>query len=209
MSRSAATTRHALGWPPGSIRALLALMVAGLVCALMLIPPRDPDKPTPIPAYLLYLLFLILGHYFAARGSSVGQTHALTDQPLWLPRHTIRLLLLVGLVGTCVYKIVTDRHAFDEQWEVTARAMQDWPLLPLIVQLAFFAGVILRWIIGPQPGPWFQDLEAWFSLIAVLLMSITTLMHLVIYPSLSEYPNLPFWEGMLASVVAFYFGERS
>src|SRR5262245_13818143 len=80
-------SRHAFGWPPGSIRAVLTLLVVGLVCALVLTPPQR-NEPTPIPAYLLYLLFLILGHYFAARGSSPGeQGHA---APLWLPAGTVR-----------------------------------------------------------------------------------------------------------------------
>src|SRR5277367_6699222 len=92
------TPRHALGWPQGSVRAMLAIMVVGLTCALMLIPHHD--KPIPIPAYLLYLLFLILGHYFAARGHSRVQTDAGVRHPLNLPRGCIRLLLLASLTGT-------------------------------------------------------------------------------------------------------------
>src|SRR6266481_1538596 len=107
-----APPRHALGWPPGSVRAMLSLLVVLLICALMLIPPHDPGKPTPIPAYLLYLMFLVLGHYFAARGHmrrvGEGEGHPWNQQPLYLPRFCVRLILLGSLVGTSIYRYVTD-----------------------------------------------------------------------------------------------------
>jgi hypothetical protein len=206
MSTVPMVPRHALGWPQGSIRAILALMVALLVCALMLI-PHDP--PIPIPAYLLYLLFLVLGHYFAARGSTRGQSDAWHRQPLWLPRGCIRLLLLGTLTATAIYRFSTDRKGFEDQWVASVKSLQEVPLLPVVVLGGFFLGALLRMIIGQQPPAWFQDFEAWVSLIAVLMMAIATMIHLVIKPSLSEEWSLPVWEGMLSAVVAFYFGERS
>jgi hypothetical protein len=204
-----APPRHALGWPPGSVRAMLALLVVGLVCALMLIPPREPGKPTPIPAYLLYLLFLVIGHYFAARGNMRSESNAWSEQPLYLPRGCVRLFILVSLVATCVYRYVSDEAGFEAQWLLSVQALQAYPLLPVIVLIGFFSGALLRMIIGRHPPAWWQDLEAWMSLIAVLLMGVGTMIHLVIDPSLSEPMSLPFWEGLLSAVVAFYFGERS
>jgi hypothetical protein len=202
-------TRHALGWPQGSIRALLALIVAGLVCALMLIPPREADKPTPIPAYLIYLLFLVLGHYFAARGSARGQSSAWSQQPLWLPRGCVRLLLLASLSATCIYRYTTDPDGFQAQWLESVEALKDAPMLPVVVLMGFFVGALVRMIVGQQPPAALQDMEAWLSLIAVLLMAVATMIHLVINPSLTENLNPSVWEGILAGVVAFYFGERS
>src|SRR5439155_15657329 len=95
--------RHAFGWPPGSIRALLTLLVVGLVCALMLM--STVEKPLAIPPYLLYLLFLILGHYFAARGARGHQAPG-EAPPLHLPRGSIRLIILVALVGTIGWQLV-------------------------------------------------------------------------------------------------------
>src|SRR5262245_44796776 len=55
---------RAFGWPPGSIRALLTLIIVALVCALLLISKHgDPPRPVPIPAYLGYLLMLVVGFY--------------------------------------------------------------------------------------------------------------------------------------------------
>jgi hypothetical protein len=199
--------RHALGWPQGSIRALLTIMIVGLICALMLIPQHG--QPIPIPAYLLYLLFLVLGHYFAARGRERGQSDAWYHQPLWLPRGCIRLLLIASLAGTCIYRYSTDPVGFEHQIQASVESLQEVPLLPVVVLAGFFAGAVLRMIIGRQPPPWFQDFEAWTALMAVLLMAVATLIDLVINPSLSERLSLPTWEGILSAVVAFYFGERS
>src|SRR5262249_20410289 len=202
-----APPRHALGWPEGSIRAILALMVVGLVCTLMLVPMRG--KYLPIPPYLLYLLFLVLGHYFAARGHARPQGDAYGRQPLWLPRGSIRFVLLASLIGTAIYRNTTDPEGFEQQWLESVQSLKDYPMLPVIVLAGFLLGALLRMIIRSHPTAWFQDLEAWLSLIAVLLMSVATMIHLVIDPSLGERMDLPFWEGLLAAVVAFYFGERS
>jgi hypothetical protein len=183
------------------------MMVVGLVCALMLLPPRE--KPTPIPAYLLYLLFLVLGHYFAARGSTRGQSSAWSQQPLNLPRGSIRMLLLVSLSATCIYRYVTDQEGFQAQWLESVEALREAPLLPVVVLMGFFLGALLRMVIGQQPPAWFQDFEAWVSLMAVLLMAVATLIHLVINPSLTEDLHPAVWEAILSGIVAFYFGERS
>ncbi len=204
---TATTPRHALGWPPGSIRAILALMVVGLICALLLI--RSHDQYVTIPAYLWYLMFLTLGHYFAARGSARGGSDSWKEQPLWLPRGCIRLVLLAALSATVIYRYVTDPASFEEQMERSLRSFTSYPMLPIIIQGCFFVGALLRMVIGQYPPAWVQDFEAWLSLIAVLLMAIATMIHLVINPSLSEELSLPFWEGMLCGVIAFYFGERS
>src|SRR5260370_37946074 len=71
--------RHALGLPAGSVRALLAFMVLGLLWALAY-SAQEKDLPVTF-VYLQYLMVLILAHYFAAHGSSIGgQTH--TRSPL-------------------------------------------------------------------------------------------------------------------------------
>jgi hypothetical protein len=198
--------RHALGMPPGSVRAVLALMVVGLVCALMLIPS---EKPLAIPAYLTYLLFLVLGHYFAARGSTRNQPDPWNRQPLHLPRGFVRLVLLAALTATSIYKHTKDPTAFADQWKASVDALQEVPLLPVVILAGFFAGALLRMLIGHHPPAWYQDFEAWISLIAVLMMSVATLITLVIDPTLSARMALPVWESILSGVVAFYFGERS
>jgi hypothetical protein len=49
---------YAYGWPAGSVRALMALVVFGTLWVLMVL---RPDQG--VPEYLRDLLFIILGHY--------------------------------------------------------------------------------------------------------------------------------------------------
>src|SRR3954452_9721858 len=56
---------HAFGWPGGSVRALMALLVFGTLWGTILL---RPDRE--LPEYLKDLLFIILGHYFAVRARS-------------------------------------------------------------------------------------------------------------------------------------------
>src|SRR3954452_177808 len=87
---------HALGLPEGSIRALLALMICGLVGPLHL-----PHIDVSAPAYLRDLLFIILGHYFASRRSA-EEAPAPGPPPLFLPHGSVRLALIAGFVATAV-----------------------------------------------------------------------------------------------------------
>ena len=59
---------HALGWPSGSVRALLAVLIFATTWGLMILRPTQE-----VPDYLSDLLFIIMGHYFASRG---GPTRA-------------------------------------------------------------------------------------------------------------------------------------
>src|SRR5256885_5371954 len=74
--------RHPLALPAGSIRALLAFAVLGMMCTIVL-----TTKEGPLPlffVYLTYLVILILAHYFAAHGNSIARTPG-ERQPLALP----------------------------------------------------------------------------------------------------------------------------
>jgi hypothetical protein len=209
----AATTplpRYALGLPAGSIRAILAFMVFGLIWALLLIP--EP-RPVPIPLYLYYLMFLILGHYFAARGHTHVPAGSRERPPLYLPRGTIRFLIFAGFAAVVGWGLYNDPR-FAERLQPDVK---EQPYLLLVIVGAFFVGIVVsavgkRLLTGPEGLPfWFQDLEAWVALLAVLGLIGATIIHLVINPSVApeQRLNLPNWEGFLGALVAFYFGARS
>jgi hypothetical protein len=70
--------------------------------------------------------------------------------------------------------------------------------------------VLVRMVVGREnPPAWLQDAEAWLSLLAVIGLSVAAVIHAVINPSLDRSISLPSWEGFLAVMIAFYFGERS
>src|SRR4051812_1041118 len=84
---------HALGLPAGSIRALLAILVFGTIWGLLALRPARE-----VPDFLRDLLFIILGHYFASR-RRVDRGDEPGPSPLFLPKGSIRLLLVGGCVG--------------------------------------------------------------------------------------------------------------
>jgi hypothetical protein len=201
------STRHALGLPAGSVRALHTLLIVGLITALLLM--SHGDQVLPIPAYLQYLLFLAIANFYAAHGHSIARGGEPRPSPLHLPAGFVRLLIFLVLVGVVVFKVITDQAGLQAQLNASMAELPKYPWMPLIILAGFFLGVVFRWITGGERAFWAQDLQAWFTLVSALLLGGAVLIHLVINPSLETPLQLPGWESFLAAVVAFYFGERS
>lgn len=202
MSTVVVPRRHALGLPPGSVRAVHVLMIVGLVCAILLHPNH-----MPIPPYLLYLLFMVLGHFFAAHGVTIAASHA---SPLYLPAGLIRVLVIVALGGSIGWKLYSEEAALYQQFEQSIDLLKAQPFLPLVLLGAFFLGVSVRAIVGREAPPVaLQDIEAWLSIMASVGLGIAVIYHLIIAPTLEHPTSLPEAEAVLAAVIAFYFGERS
>lgn len=203
MSTASAYKRHALGLPAGSVRSLHVLLVVALFCIVLLIPPKDPNKPVPLPPYILYLMFIILGHFFAHQ-SAEGH-----GSPLHLPRGLIRLLVILALGAAIGWKLYSDAGGMQTQFEASVDELKKQPLLPVIILGGFFLGILLRLAVGGDHAPWFQDVKAWTSIVALVGLGIAVIIHSVINPSLENPVSMPHWEGILGAVIAFYFGERS
>jgi len=208
MSNPILERRHALGLPAGSVRAIHVFLIVGMTTALLLNPM---DLAVAIPPYLIYLLFLMVGHYFAAHGVTIASGDANHPKPLFLPGGTVRLLVIAALAGTIGWKYSQNPEALLRQFDLSMEAMRHQPFTPALILGGFFVGVILRGIVGRTHPPRFiQDFEAWISLLAGIGLAAAAVIHLIINPSL-EAPVLswPLWEGILGAVVAFYFGARS
>lgn len=201
--------RHAFGLPPGSVRAMLALLIAATICGTLAL---RPDRE--VPSYLRDLMFIILGHYFAVRGRARGSPEgpdAGAPPPLYLPRGTVRLLLVLGFVA------------------VAALLARQGRLLPidenpgsvtLLLVGGFLLGALLKWVLGRfstggKPR-WYRILEDAKAVVA--LASAAVLVVLCwdqAWPFLPEamsgtIPRLgehgP--EHLAAALVGFYFGSR-
>lgn len=207
MNEIPAVRRHALGLPAGSVRAAHVLAIVGLVCALIVIPSREVMV---IPPYLIYLLFIIIGHYFASHGvtiASVGSEHA---KPLYLPGGFVRFLVIIALSLAVASQIVLDSPRLEAQYDRSLEMLRRQPLMPVLILGGFFVGTILRAVVGrANPPHWLQDFEAWVSLLALVGLLAASVIHLIINPSLEQPRDLPAWEGILGAIIAFYFGERS
>jgi hypothetical protein len=195
----------------------LAFGVLGYLWLLVLRPTGEPDSSAVKQAvnqqislafiYLQFLMILILGHFFAAHGNTIGKRVSYRS-PLGLPSGSVRLLLLAGYLGQAVYLYRT--HA-----EFELPKTGDVVILLLVMISAFMLGYFLTHLIRAVSGgtlpAWAQDMQAWFALLALVVLGLILLVRLVINPGVSEMVQIPLdqAEAVLAGLVGFYFGARS
>jgi hypothetical protein len=198
-----APVRHPLGLPPGSVRAVLALMIAGLFWLLLVLPDSYEER---VPLFLYVLLGLIMV-FFGAHGHTIGH-HIMGHSPLYLPRGLLRAFLILGtaaLLGWLYYSY-PERTTLRLTPAENQLAFWHWLLL------AAFGGFGFGYLVGK--GPWrrsaaFQDLIAWVSLLAMIGLVIETIWMVFVKPSMEKSPDLLSFETVLTAVVAFYYGARS
>jgi hypothetical protein len=207
---TAYSQRHPLGLPAGSVRSILILLVVGMICLLLLTTPVMNNEYQPIPPYLVYLLFLVVGSFFSAHGGSIGQ--AGQPSPFYLPHGVFRLIILAGMVATIVWKITNDYDVLESQARATFNELQKQPFLPLVILGGFFVGHLVRFLAsGLGQSAAYQDILAWIALVAVILMAADILITVVVNPSLRQAPplDLSAFEAGIAAIIAFYFAARS
>jgi hypothetical protein len=210
---TATPQRHALGWPAGSIRALLALGILAYLWILALVRDRDGKPLLHEPhasqafVYLQFLMVLILAHFFVAHGKTIG-AHLSPRSPLGLPRGSMRIILLAGYLGLAYFLYATSLEF--EMPETGPVILQLAVLLSAFILGHWITAVILWLGRGVLPA-WFQDVQAWFALLGLLLLGIVVIVRLVINTSLpfEKQLNLGTTETVLAGIVGFYFGARS
>jgi hypothetical protein len=195
--------RHPLGLPAGSVRALLALLVLGVLWLLAL----RPDQQIPVVyVYLQYVMILILASFFAAHGSSIGR-HISQHHPLRLPGGTVRFVLLTGYLALVAW-LFYNKAEFEP--------MPTAPLiLPLVLLTAFFLGYLTTRLVKAVstngiPPDWFQDVQAWLALLAMLGLAVIVL-SVFIRPTIRadlQFDTM-YLEMGVSAILGFYFGARS
>jgi hypothetical protein len=200
---------HALGLPSGSIRALLALLIFATTWSLLVLRPSRE-----VPDYLRDLLFIIMGHYFAARRRS-DQGDEPGPPPLYLPRGSVRLILIAGSAAVALV-------LFQRGQLTTPRSNPG--VVTLLLVGGFLLGVVLNAVSdalserGYRPPRLAEDLRALVSLAAALILVVLVLNRLLLFfPQERIDAILSPWvlidrygpEHVLAAVVGFYFGSRS
>ncbi|WP_435008673.1 hypothetical protein P12x_005880 [Tundrisphaera lichenicola] len=200
---------HAFGLPSGSVRALLAILVFGMAWALLVLRPTEE-----IPNYLRDLLFVIMGHYFASRRRVAPEVDP-GPPPLYLPRGSVRLILVAGCLAVA---------AFLFRRGDLAQVRQNPAAVTLLMVGGFLLGVGLNAAItwwrdrGHRPHRAFEDLRALASMVAAIALAglVANRLHPLIPPEqvdslFSGWVHLGRFgpENLLAAVVGFYFGSRS
>jgi uncharacterized membrane protein len=194
--------RHPLGLPQGSVRAVLSLTIVGLLWLLLLLPA---DKDVQVPLYLYFLLGLVLV-FFGSHGRSIAP-QGTNRSPLGLPRGSIRGIIVLGTVAVFAWCFHSNPSLLMARLTPTPEQLPQWPYLLMVLLGGFLLGWIIR--LGPWKNLyWFQDVQAWFSLVAIILLGAEMVIRLFIRPHMEEELDLPVVEEILVGVVAFYFGVR-
>jgi hypothetical protein len=155
--------------------------------------------------YLNIIMVLMLAHFFVAHGHSIHGP-ASTRSPLGLPRFTVRIILLAGYLGLAYWLYV---HKPKFEMAETGPIILMLAVLFTAFMIGFVLTSIVRFLWGGSLPYWFQDIQAWFALVALFLLGILVLIQLVINPSLELPLSLGNVELTLAGFVGFYFGARS
>jgi len=191
-----------LGLPRHSVRATLALFLCGTLWYLTL-------NERPIPDILWESVLLVIAFYFGLRSTAPVSTvpvatggsavdRARVPQPLYLPRGSVRFVLLAGFFGLV-------------GWEWFRRGSLPGQII-LIMQVltSYVSGYVFSSILirrarrggGPvRAVTWLRHLLAAGSVGIVGAMCAS-----FVFGQPSWMPNIP--ENFLAWTVAFYFGSR-
>ncbi|CAK0738201.1 conserved membrane hypothetical protein [Gammaproteobacteria bacterium] len=191
---------HPLGLPPGSIRAIVALTVVWVFVWL-----TWHDRPVGL--LLSEAMLIILAHYFASRQLLMVPTrlqpyledhHLITQEanPLWLPRHTIRFIILAVLFLTGVMLLARGElfqsNGFDN----------------IFLIFVYLLGVVVNHIRGRRGiRPLSRWLRLWIHLKALLVVLACFIILLAALANGLEDPP----EGLdhiLLGWILFYFGSR-
>lgn len=188
-----------LGMPVGSVRALLTLFVVAVVVV-------NVARGQHLEVLWTETLLIAMAHYFTARRFVALSPDVLSrlqlegviekeSNPLWLPRHSIRIIIL-GAFGWLGYLIYKQNRLSDTE----AVSM-------LGIVAAYVAGSFVRSVTGwissktnRRPSSAWGDFKAIVVLVAVISVGIFELAGVEILPQYAHRIAL--------CMMLFYFGSR-
>ncbi len=190
-----------LGMPTGSVRALLTLIVVAVVVFNLAVGTDDLD------VIWVETLLMALAHYFTSRRfvelpkdvrQRLEQEGILEEEqhPLFLPKHSIRLLLIAAFVGLTAY-LYRENRLWDPR-PATLLGMIGAYLLG-----AFFRSITRWWHRrrATPPSRFWGDAKALTVLgtVAVVALCEFTGMRDVLHPMVHK---------VAMGLLLFYFGSR-
>jgi len=189
-------TAPPLGLPPGSVRAILALLLCGSLWYEVL-------KGVPPATILVESSLLVVAFYFGVRstapvGTPVIPTSVPVSHPLRLPRGSVRGILLFGFFAIFAYLWIRDRSL-----------AQEFVLISQVLG-SYLTGFVIASILerrqrlGKRPSvvvAVFRHVNAVGAIVLTLYMCGVLLAGWFQY-----YPQIT--GNSLAWIVAYYFGSR-
>ncbi len=189
-----------LGLPAGSVRALLTLTIVAVVVS-KLAQKRELD--------ILWIetLLIALAHYFTSRRfvalppavvKRLEQEGVIDKEqhPLFLPRHTIRTLILAAFAGLAIY-LYREQRLFEPR-ELSLLGIVAAYVLGAVVR--GISGWIGRWRSG-RPSRLWGDAKAVVVLSAIALVAVPEFLD-------SGHLLPPEAHKVALGLVLFYFGSR-
>ena len=192
--------RPPLGLPSGSVRALLTLLIVAVVITQVV-------RGREVEPLWTETLMIALAHYFTSRRfinlapdvmrrlETEGRVEA-EAHPLYLPRHTVRALLILVFVGLAVYLFRQDQ------------LLQPPALSILGVVFSYMLGILARalllwWTKGRKTNTiqWWEDIKA---LVVLLALMLTAGAYLLDRSDLVPHQV----RNATLGLVLFYFGSR-
>ena len=181
--------RSPLRLPSGSVRALLTLMIVIVVIAQMI---RGQD----VESIWTETLLIALAHYFTSRRfiklppevmhRLASEGHVEVDaNPLFLPRCSIRFILIAAFTGVAIYLYRQGR-------------LFDTPALSLL-------GVVFAYLLGVVASV--RQVRGWENVkaaVVLLVLAYTAGAYLLDRGEL--VPHI--WRNITLGLVLFYFGSR-
>ena len=202
-AKPTATTSGALSLPSGSIRAILTLMTVGFITL-------QTARGERVSLLWFESLMIVLAHYFASR-RLVQLPRELREKliadgileaepnPLYLPRHSLRLMIIAAFVALAVYLYQNNR-------------ILDPVAVPIFIAVgSYFLGIgfhsVMAWRRPAQKGPRkagrFEDIKAIVTLVAMVLVIVLQITGLH-----SSIPYTDKLEALPLALMLFYFGSR-
>lgn len=193
-------TRTTLGLPRGSVRALLTLIIISVVVT-------ETVRGNNIPFFWTETLMIALAHYFTSRRFMQLPNEVIRQleeeghiekesNPLYLPRHSIRIIILVTFIALGIY-LYRENRLFN----VAALSILGSVFAYLV---GFLVKPLIDWYYKGKDKEslyWWEDIKA---VVVIIVLAISAGCYLVNRPDLLP---LYFRNGSLC-LVLFYFGSR-
>lgn len=196
--------------PVGSVRALIALGTLGTLWAIVATGKFAAESfaATESLRYLQLAAILVLSYYFAQRGApkqAPAEAGSAGWAPLFLPRGTIRTIIVCGFIGVTVQ--LFRMHWLDVDDLLSAPGPQSDMALFLLCIHAFFLGKILDGVGKRTFARWFEaGARAAFGhvrAVAALAVVATFCTFLLLGKEMPSAMN-----GIYLFAVGFYLGSR-
>jgi hypothetical protein len=195
--------RPPLGLPPGSIRAIMTMLIVAIFWILLLVPD---DQAVRIPLNMYFLLSLVMV-FFVAHGKSIARKDQPHPSPLWLPGGTLRFLIVAGSIAVVAFVAFQHSERFD-RLTPNPDQLRNWKYYYAALGVGFVIGYLLH-IMPFKRAWWFEAFQAWVAVIAMAIMFLELVFQVFINVTLPNPIEALAWHTAVTGIVAFYFGSRS